>query len=112
MAAGHRIETLRVERGWTQQKLADMVTQAGYRISQSGIDKLEKRDARRPRGIREIARVLGVNEDWLLYEKGPKEAPKPPRGFLPIDEWDEDIEREVERFRAFKYAEKGRQEGR
>ncbi len=73
MSAGQRIAQERMSRDWSQQELADKVNRPGGQISQTGIDKLEKRDAKRPRYSAEIAAALGVNERWLLTGKGAKE---------------------------------------
>lgn len=72
MNAGGRIAQERIEQGLTQQQLADLVKARGGEISQTGIDKIEKRDSKRPRYIREIALALNVTEEWLIHGKLPK----------------------------------------
>jgi len=78
MKAGTRIAEERQARGLSQQALADKVTRLGYKITQSGIDRIEKRDSERPRGLPEIARALEVAEHWLRTGKGPKHPPEEP----------------------------------
>ena len=56
----------------TQEDLASRVRKLGGNISQTGIDKTEKRDAKRPRYSAEIAQALNVSERWLLTGQGPK----------------------------------------
>lgn len=73
MAVGQRIAEERASLGMTQQELADLITRAGYPISQTGIDKIEKRDAKRPKCLREAAIALRLNEDWLRTGRGVKE---------------------------------------
>lgn len=72
MNAGGRIAQERGEQGLTQQQLADLVVARGGTISQTGIDKIEKRDSERPRYIREIALSLNVTEEWLIHGKQPR----------------------------------------
>lgn len=72
MGAGTRIAERRQELGLSQQELAGRVNRLGGKISQTGIDKLEKRDAVRPRHLKEIARALDVSEDWLISGRLPK----------------------------------------
>lgn len=78
MKAGMRIAEERQARGLSQQALADKVTRLGYKITQSGIDRIEKRDSERPRGLPEIARALELVEHWLRTGKGPKHPPEEP----------------------------------
>jgi len=75
VAAGKRVEQERMALGWTQQELATRVTRLGYEISQTGIDKIEKRDTRRPKCARELAKALSVTETWLVDGKEPKVIP-------------------------------------
>lgn len=72
MNAGGRIALERTEQGLTQKQLADLVVARGGKITQTGIDKLEKRDTARPRYVREIALSLNVTEEWLIHSKQPK----------------------------------------
>ena len=39
--AGRLVNKLRNERGWTQDELADRLQQAGWRVSRSGLSKIE-----------------------------------------------------------------------
>lgn len=78
MAAGSRIREEREAQNMTQQALADKVTRLKYKITQSGIDRIEARDSKRPRCLPEIARALGVAELWLREGKGPKQPPEEP----------------------------------
>lgn len=71
---GERIEAERRARGWSQQQLVDKVRAAGGSISQSGLDKLEKRGSNKSNASTHIARALGVNHDWLITGKGTREA--------------------------------------
>lgn len=72
MHAGERIAQERIAQGISQQELADKVKRLGGQISQTGIDKMEKRGTKRPRYAREIAMVLKVMQDWLVTGKAPK----------------------------------------
>lgn len=69
---GERIEEERNARNWSGQRLANEVVRLGGKITQSGIDRLEKRSSRMSSQSVYIARALGVNHDWLLTGKGPK----------------------------------------
>ncbi|MEN9393696.1 MAG: hypothetical protein RLZZ104_2039 [Pseudomonadota bacterium] len=75
MGTGLRIEQRRNELGLTQEQLAHRVKRLGGSISQTGIDKIEKRDSQRPRYLKELAIALDVSEDWLTSGKEPKERP-------------------------------------
>ena len=92
MGTGSRIERRRTELGLSQEEVARRVRRLGGEIHQTGIDKIEKRDTKRPRFLKEIAVVLGVNEDWLLSGKEPMErtdaaaSPLPPAR-VPILTW-------------------------
>lgn len=70
MNAGNRVELVRLELGLSQDQLAAAVRKLGGDISQTGIDKIEKRDAKRPRCLPELADALGVSEHWLMTGKG------------------------------------------
>jgi SOS-response transcriptional repressor LexA len=72
MNAGDRIAEERVAQGVSQQELADRVSRLGGKITQTGIDKMEKRGTERPRYARELAIALNVMQDWILTGKGPK----------------------------------------
>ena len=69
MNAGSRIEKRRLELGLSQGELANRIRKNGGEITQTGIDKLEKRDSKRPRYLAEIAKVLNVSQEWLLDGK-------------------------------------------
>lgn len=71
MGVGDRILQLRTERGWSQEELAKRVKKLGGEISQTGIDKIEKRNSKRPRYTKEIAEAFGVYVEYLLHGKGP-----------------------------------------
>lgn len=89
---GDRIEQERLAKGWTQQRLADEVVKAGGKIVQAGVNGLEKRSSKKSNQSIYIARALGVNHDWLLTGKGPKEALKSldtKLQLLPQDDFDE-----------------------
>jgi transcriptional regulator with XRE-family HTH domain len=69
---GGRIETERLARGWSQQRLCDEIKKVGGSLSQSGLDRLEKRGSGMSKQSVYIARALEVNHDWLITGKGPK----------------------------------------
>lgn len=73
MGTGSRIERRRLELKLSQEQVAQRVRRLGGEIHQTGIDKIEKRDTKRPRFLKEIAIALGVTEDWLLTGKEPME---------------------------------------
>lgn len=72
MNLGGRVEAERLARKWSQEELAGRVRRLGGDISQTGIDKIEKRDAKRPRCLPELAAALDVSESWLLTGEGGK----------------------------------------
>lgn len=72
MAAGARVAEQRTNLNLSQQQLADRVTRLGYKITQTGIDKIEKRDTTRPKCLKELALALNVSEEWLLSGQQPK----------------------------------------
>ena len=72
MAVGSRVAEERIIQGITQQELADRVTRLGYKISQTGIDKIEKRNTKRPKCLKELSIALKVTENWLLTGNQPK----------------------------------------
>ena len=74
MAAGSRVAQERMRLDLSQQQLADRVTRFGYKITQTGIDKIEKRDTARPKCLKELAIALGVTQEWLLTGQEPKKA--------------------------------------
>jgi transcriptional regulator with XRE-family HTH domain len=72
MAAGFRVAEERSRLDLSQQQLADRVTRLGYKITQTGIDKIEKRDTARPKCLKELALALNVTQEWLLTGQEPK----------------------------------------
>jgi transcriptional regulator with XRE-family HTH domain len=62
MTLGERIRLAREARGWSQRQLAEAVTDLGFNISQTGIDKIEKRAGRRPRCWPELAKLLDLRD--------------------------------------------------
>ena len=90
MNVGGRIEQERKAQGLTQEDIASRVRRMGVKLHQTAVDKMEKRDAKRPRYIREIAAALGITEDWLITGKGPKyrdDADKTPTTQVSIVSW-------------------------
>ena len=73
MKAGGRVQQEREALGWTQEGLAAKVSRLGRSVHQTTIDKIEKRDSARPQCAPELAKALGVNLQWLLTGKGPKQ---------------------------------------
>lgn len=72
MAAGFRVAEERSRLDLSQQQLADRVTRLGYKITQTGIDKIEKRDTQRPKCLKELAIALNVSQEWLLTGQEPR----------------------------------------
>ena len=72
MAAGQRAAAERQALNLTQEEIARRVSRLGYQISQTGIDKMEKRDTMRPKFAKELAEALGITEQWLLTGREPK----------------------------------------
>lgn len=68
---GERVAQRRNELDWSQARLALEVTKAGVKITQGGIDKIEKRPSptSRPRCLPELALALGVSQAWLITGK-------------------------------------------
>jgi transcriptional regulator with XRE-family HTH domain len=56
----------RIERGWTQQELADRCTAEGAPISESQISKIERRVWKgRPQVRAVLARLLNLDVSWF-----------------------------------------------
>lgn len=72
MPAGARVAEERQRLDLSQAELAVRVSRLGYKISQTGIDKIEKRDTTRPKCLRELAVALNVTQEWLLTGSEPK----------------------------------------
>lgn len=72
MTAGSRAAQERMSLNLTQDEIARRVTRLGYPITQTGIDKMEKRNTKRPKFAKELSEALGVTEQWLLTGKEPK----------------------------------------
>lgn len=70
MSIGDRVRTRRKELKLTQVALAKAVTREGHKTTQQAIQMLEGGHVDRPLGTHELARVLGLNERWLLSGKG------------------------------------------
>lgn len=62
VTTGMRLKTLRQDRGWSQEELADIL-----KLSKSAISKWE-RDVNYPQGrdIRALARLFNVSADFIL----------------------------------------------
>jgi len=74
MATGARVAEERARLDLSQQQLADRVTRLGYKITQTGINKIEKRDTDRPKCLKELAIALNVTQEWLLTGQEPRHA--------------------------------------
>lgn len=70
---GDRVKATREELELSQGALAARVTAQGFPITQQGIGSIEDRNSKRPRCLPELARALGVADEWLRSGKGPKE---------------------------------------
>ncbi len=73
MGAGARVADERERQGMTQAELAARVSRLGYKITQQGIDKIEKRDTQRPKCLKELAIALKVAEEWLVTGIEPRD---------------------------------------
>lgn len=71
---GDRIRRVREERGLSQDELTALVRKAGAKVGVATIGQLELRSSGSSRISREIAIALGVNHDWLLTGKGPRDS--------------------------------------
>ena len=69
---GERVRARRKERGWTQGRLAQEVSQLGYSIPQQSIATIESRGNVRPQCLWELCRALEVEERWLVHGEGPR----------------------------------------
>lgn len=65
MAFGHRVRDTRIEKGMTQQQLADAVG-----VNQPVIGSIESRDSETSKHASKIANALSTSLDWLLTGKG------------------------------------------
>lgn len=57
-----RFKLARDNKGFSQQRLADLVG-----VSQPSVQNIENGRTKKPRDLTDYARVLGVSGDWLLY---------------------------------------------
>jgi phage repressor protein C with HTH and peptisase S24 domain len=57
-----RVAKRREELGWSQSILAKKI-----RVSQQAINKIETGQTRNPRNLEELAKALGVTQQWLLF---------------------------------------------
>ena len=76
-AFGKRLAQKRKEAGMSASKLGARVG-----MKQQSISSIERGDVARPGKLLELARELGVTEEWLLY--GDKGAPEPRTKKAPI----------------------------
>ncbi|WP_322997468.1 XRE family transcriptional regulator [Castellaniella sp.] len=68
-----RVKIAREALDISQAELAERVG-----MKQTGIGSIESGEVQRPRKLREIARVLGVSQEWLLGEEDASEASESP----------------------------------
>lgn len=59
-AKGNIIKNARIAKGWSQRELAEAVTALGYKVSQQGIDQIEKGNSLRPKCLPELQQALGL----------------------------------------------------
>lgn len=59
---GSRLRRMRIQKGWTQEDLAEMSD-----TTQAVIQKIENGKSLRPRKIEVIAEALGVDPAWLQF---------------------------------------------
>lgn len=71
MAFGHRVRDIRLDKGLTQQELADLIN-----VNQPVIGSIESRDSDTSKHASKIAKALAVDVDWLLSGKGSQVAAK------------------------------------
>jgi transcriptional regulator with XRE-family HTH domain len=89
---GDRVRLVREERGLTYAQLSELVKKHGGAMTKSALVHLEERSSRSSRSSRALALALGVNHDWLLTGKGPKETVRSLDSklqLLPQDDFDE-----------------------
>jgi len=65
MSIGERVRQARESKGWSQTRLADEVRRVGGKLSQQNVGNIEGGTVDRPKALPEIARALGVTEEWL-----------------------------------------------
>jgi transcriptional regulator with XRE-family HTH domain len=96
MAMGKRIEAERTARGWTQSKLADLVSNgAEGGLTQQALDRLEKRDSDKSEHAVGLADALGVSLRWLLSGTGRRDDKDWPFQRVNRARWDacDDVDR-------------------
>lgn len=80
-----RVAELRRQRGWSAQRLADEMTEAGQHVSRSTLANLEngRRDRITVDELYAFATVLGVPADRLAHDRPscPTCSDQPPTGF-------------------------------
>jgi len=62
---GDNIKKLRLEAGLSQDELALKIG-----ISQPSLNKIEKNETKNPRKLSEIANILNVSAEWLMFGTG------------------------------------------
>lgn len=83
-AFGRRVMKRRKALGLSQEVLAGRVG-----MKQQGIVSIEAGEVERPRHLREIAQCLKTTEEWLLWQRGPENAPEMPMNVaaVPLLSW-------------------------
>lgn len=66
MGIADRVKELRKEREWSQEDLAEAMTQNGFPITQTGISRIERGSDPKPPTLRALARTLEVTVDNLM----------------------------------------------
>lgn len=69
---GVRVQEAREAKGWSQKRLAEEVTRAGYKIGQSAIGNLESGKTKDPKCIVQLAAALNLAPRWIQTGKGEK----------------------------------------
>ncbi|MTI13807.1 helix-turn-helix domain-containing protein [Sansalvadorimonas verongulae] len=65
---GSRIATLRKDKGWSQDQLADAIwKQTETRITQQSIHRIETGETKNPRRLKAFAETLGVTEKFIRF---------------------------------------------
>lgn len=108
MTLGDRLKQVRLEKGWTQTKLADEASKYTDKpLLQQHIYNIESRSSNTTKYLTAFANALGVSSQWLDSGMGNKEIGA--ENFNPetqaVDAWDDDTPLDDQEFEVPHYAE-------
>lgn len=108
MTLGERLKQVRLEKGWSQTRLAEEATKFSDQIlKQQNVYNIESRSSNTTKFLTAFAKALGVNADWLDSGKGEKELNIKEKKYLTeeIDSWDDETPLNDDEFEVPHYTE-------